>query len=155
MATNRLRHFNGCSIEELEPSHLQPRDECPAIDGLSCCGVGTCGHMRPPSKGWECGSRRGRARQRAGVECRVQGRAKGAVEKIRDRESGKKADRVRDDRGWLGRVGQWSTGWAASSVQGGRKKTERERRRSRGDGRETKTKTKTEGATIKGSRLGT
>src|SRR3954454_6621752 len=51
MATNRLRHFNGCSIEELEPSHLQPRDECPAIDGLSCCGVGTCGHMRPPSKG--------------------------------------------------------------------------------------------------------
>src|SRR3954454_14096544 len=52
MATNRLRHFNGCSIEELEPSHLQPRDECPAIDGLSCCGVGTCGHMRPPSKGW-------------------------------------------------------------------------------------------------------
>src|SRR4051812_15016314 len=52
MATNRLRHFNGCSIEELEPSHLQPRDECPAIDGLSCCSVGTCGHMRPPSKGW-------------------------------------------------------------------------------------------------------
>src|SRR3954447_17082397 len=52
MATNRLRHFNGCSIEELEPSHLQPRDECPAIDGLSCCGLGTCGHMRPPSKGW-------------------------------------------------------------------------------------------------------
>src|SRR4051794_36488715 len=51
MATNRLRHFNGCSIEELEPSHLQPRDECPATDGLSCCGVGTCGHMRPPSKG--------------------------------------------------------------------------------------------------------
>src|SRR4051812_22233267 len=52
MATNRLRHFNGCSIEELEPSHLQPRDECPAIDGLSCCSIGTCGHMRPPSKGW-------------------------------------------------------------------------------------------------------
>src|SRR4051794_36808328 len=52
MATNRLRHFNGCSIEELEPSHLQPRDECPAIDGLSYCSIRTCGHMRPPSKGW-------------------------------------------------------------------------------------------------------
>src|SRR3954464_5552869 len=56
ITVNRLGHFIGCLIEALVPSHLLRRDSCPTIDGLTRFSISTCGHMRPPSKGYHLGT---------------------------------------------------------------------------------------------------